>query len=456
MSRQTSFMRSVWAPLGLAGAAGLAGCQLLMDIPASSSTGPCAKDTDCPSGDLCAQQMCRDDCTIDRACSDGEVCMQRIDGMYACLPPVEASVEDAGSDGHLDPATAVPLTGGAGFAGTVEGVLQGEAPIAEAGAPGDDGSPDPDAYDGASEAADSGTDADSGADAGCRPPSSVVLFGGVDDNGTLDDTWTWAGNVWSRERVQVFPGGRSASGMASLCGNAVLFGGVLSSSGPFVADPWSWDGIDWMHVTTPTIPSQREYPAFAALDKTLMLFGGYVPASIVASDTWIWNGTTWANPPLTRSPPARGGAVAAPFKGGILLFGGDDGSGSSPLADTWQWDGTAWTQLFPAANPSGRFLATLGVLDDELVLFGGFDGFMDRNDTWVWDGTTWSMATPLHVPPPRDSAGTATLGNQSILFGGSNNDGMPLADTWIWDGADWTPQSFSGPSARSSFAMTSF
>jgi hypothetical protein len=467
MSRQASFVRSVWAPLALAGAAGLAGCELLMDVPAPSSTGPCAQDTDCPSGDLCAQQTCHADCTVGRACSDAEVCTQRADGKYACLPPAEAS--DAGSDGNPDSALAIPSTATDRFDGSVDGTLMGAAPpVAPADASAQDGPPNVDAYDsrsesaqdaddGPSEAADSGTDADAGTDAGCPTPSSVVLFGGTDDNGTLDETWTWAGSVWSRDTVPVFPTGRSASGMASLCGNAVLFGGVLSSRGPLVADPWTWDGINWMPGTGATIPSPREYPAFAALDnKTLVLFGGYVPPTdAVTSDTWIWNGTTWANPPLTRWPPARGAAVAAPFKGGILLFGGDDGSGV-PLADTWEWDGTAWTQLFPAAKPPGRFLATLGVLDDELVLFGGYDGSMDRNDTWVWDGTTWSTAMPSHVPPARDSAGTATFGNRNILFGGSDDNGNALADMWIWDGDDWTLQSFSGPSPRSSFAMTSY
>jgi Kelch motif len=468
MSRQTPFVRRACAPLGLAGAAVLAGCQLLMDVPAPSSTGPCAQDTDCPSSDLCAQQMCHADCTVGRACSDGEVCTQRADGKYACLPPAEASVEDAGSDGNPDSAIAIPSTATDRFDGSVDGRLMSAAPpVAPTDASPQDGPPYVDAYDspsesaqdvydGPSEAADSGTDADAGTDAGCPTPSSVVLFGGVGGNGTLDDTWTWNGSVWSHDPLQVSPTGRSASGMASLCGKAVLFGGVLSARGSFVADPWTWDGSHWMSGATAPIPAQREDPAFAALDETLVLFGGYVPtSSIVASDTWIWNGTTWANPPLTRSPPARGGAVAAPFKGGILLFGGDDGSGSNPFADTWQWDGSTWTQLFPPRSPPGRYLATLGVLDDELVLFGGFDGSMDTNDTWVWDGTTWSKAMPLHVPPARDSAGTATLGNRSILFGGSNEDGF-LPDMWSWDGADWTPQPFSSPTARSSFAMTSF
>ena len=64
----------------------------------------------------------------------------------------------------------------------------------------------------------------------------------------------------------------------------VLFGG-------FTGDTWSWDGVAWSQHSVPHPPA-REGAAMASLGGQAVLFGGYVPVIEMSDfgDTWNWNG----------------------------------------------------------------------------------------------------------------------------------------------------------------------
>src|SRR5882724_2182692 len=55
----------------------------------------------------------------------------------------------------------------------------------------------------------------------------VIMFGGFDGTGYLNDTWTFDGTSWSRVQTSVSPPARAASQMAydAITQKVVLFGG---------------------------------------------------------------------------------------------------------------------------------------------------------------------------------------------------------------------------------------
>jgi hypothetical protein len=115
----------------------------------------------------------------------------------------------------------------------------------------------------------------------------------------------------------------------------VLFGGVNNMSS--LNDTWTWSGITWTQQFPATSPSPRSYPALA-FDPSLgqmILFGGSNGPPQVFNDTWAWNGSTWTELEFPAQPPARyaAGMVFDPLSNGLVLFGGLLGY---PLAnDTW-------------------------------------------------------------------------------------------------------------------------
>lgn len=186
--------------------------------------------------------------------------------------------------------------------------------------------------------------------------SQLVLFGGFNNSGLLNDTWVWSGRAWAQvadasdpgctDTCTASPSPRGYSTMAydPATSQLILFGGRTPERG----DTWKWNGSTWAHLTPPTSPTARDSAvmAFDASTDALVLFGGD-DGTAIRNDTWRWNGTTWTqlddSPPgcinnCAASPPARQLATMAsdPAGGGTVLFGGETGNNvSSNLNDTW-------------------------------------------------------------------------------------------------------------------------
>jgi len=79
--------------------------------------------------------------------------------------------------------------------------------------------------------------------------NNVVLFGGVDSNGSaLGDTWTWNGTNWTQASPQTKPPARFEHAMAydTMHQQSVLFGGQTPQ---LLNDTWVWDGSKWAQIT---------------------------------------------------------------------------------------------------------------------------------------------------------------------------------------------------------------
>ncbi len=252
-----------------------------------------------------------------------------------------------------------------------------------------------------------------------------------------------AAQTWVQLNPTISPPARSAAGMVydAAHGQIILFGGGNSSG--YLNDTWIWDGSNWSQAAPATSPSPRGWPAMAydAAHHQVILFGGFTspPSGTWLGDTWIWDGANWTQQDPATSPSARtsSAAVYDPVHHNVVLFGGQD-SGDNFLNDTWLWDGSNWSQAAPANRPPGRGDAAMAfdANSGQAVLFGGRNNFpfVYFSDTWTWDGTNWSQASPATHPPAGytiPSAWDPDVG-QVILWGPSSLDG-----TWTWDGSSW-------------------
>ena len=140
-------------------------------------------------------------------------------------------------------------------------------------------------------------------------------------------------------------------------GQLILFGG-LNSSG-YLNDIWNWNGTNWIQLTPATSPSVRGGSSFAFDQSTgeLVLFGGQ-DSNGKLGDTWSWDGTNWMQLTPTASPSSRSQATMA-FDLGTgqqILFGGLN-SNNQELGDTWNW-GTKSTGPVAIATPSSQTICS--------------------------------------------------------------------------------------------------
>jgi uncharacterized protein (TIGR03437 family) len=166
----------------------------------------------------------------------------------------------------------------------------------------------------------------------------VVLFGGTNTNGILQDTWVWNGTNWIGETPSSSPPARDYHALAfdSAHGQVVLFGGMDINLNN-LADTWIWDGSNWTQQSPPTSPSARYGHAMAydsAHDQTV-LYGGTGDSEALTGDTWTWS--AGAPPP---TPPSIGSVVSASSYGAFTSV--SPGSfveiyGSNLAPDTRGW-----------------------------------------------------------------------------------------------------------------------
>ncbi len=284
-----------------------------------------------------------------------------------------------------------------------------------------------------------------------------VMFGGVEGDGSLGDTWTFDGRVWT----QVTGTGPSASDAGPMAydpviGKIVMLSGTgtvgafdgaawtqLSTGGPtgqasgflvfdaaigqlvlYGTNTWTSDGTTWTMLSPATSPTVGT-PAGMVYDRDRQRV-----VLVVGTETWSFDGVTWTQVPTAHVPPARTYAAMAYDAVGrrVVLFGG-----YNLPNDTWVFDGTDWAQLTTPTAPSGRpgptadYDAALGAV----VLFGGGSP-SDQNDTWLLSGSAWAQVGTANLETAYDAAlGTAF---------GVGADGS----TWAWDGQAWLQRNAAG------------
>jgi parallel beta helix pectate lyase-like protein/galactose oxidase-like protein len=115
----------------------------------------------------------------------------------------------------------------------------------------------------------------------------VILFGGWDGGSTLDDTWIWDGNDWTKYTGQG-PGARRYASLVSDGTDVLLFGGETSQT---LADSWIFDGQTWVSVPASVNPPSRRghaaeyHPAY----KNALVHGGWTNSTTgLLPDFWAF------------------------------------------------------------------------------------------------------------------------------------------------------------------------
>jgi N-acetylneuraminic acid mutarotase len=304
--------------------------------------------------------------------------------------------------------------------------------------------------------------------------SRLVLFGGDNSVGVLDDTWVFEGDRWSRLQPSPSPPPRTSGALVydPDTGSVILFGGdTHTAPNGLLDDTWSFDGHAW-HELQPAHRPPSRYDASIAydpIDHEIVLYGGDGDTGFL-DDTWTFDGADWTDRSSSDDPPARYGAAMAfdSISEAAILFGGlgtpPAGSTSPYLDDTWSWSNHRWTQRTPATSPPGRWEASLAAgVSSGLTLFGGYsDSGIPHgpsnhySDIWIWNGDTWTQSTATG-PAGRYGAAMATgpaLGEVALVGGCCNAPGGFFTDTWSFDGSSWTRHERSdAPSVRDGAAM---
>ena len=287
---------------------------------------------------------------------------------------------------------------------------------------------------------------------------TIVMFGGADKSGVLDDTWTWDGSGWQPQHPLASPPAREFAwmGFDPATSRVVLFGGVTCAS-PGVDDPigceyqntqttladtWTWDGSSWSQLHTaqspPVFSFEGDFGGMAG-DAThhnliLVTYSPPDPARLVQS--WTLRNRDWQRLQSRHSPPAI--AFSGPsydaVTGRLIVQQLGDGRDS-----TWSWNGSDWQDLGRSVNSPHSYgqLVSVGRLGVMLIWDGG---------EYNWTGKSWTnvQQLPQSVSQslrPRDgwTAAYHEPTHELVLVGGRAGAGGNhlLADTAGWDGSKW-------------------
>ncbi len=147
-------------------------------------------------------------------------------------------------------------------------------------------------------------------------PRGLVAFGGTDDtNANFADTWLLGAQGWQLVDdggTDASPIGLVAPAAATLGSSLVVFGGI-DANGTAHADTWIWNGSAWSQVPAQDGgPPARWRASMATLSGQVVLFGGLDDQGVnYFGDTWLWDGGAWVPGPDAGPSPRLGAAMSA-------------------------------------------------------------------------------------------------------------------------------------------------
>ena len=224
----------------------------------------------------------------------------------------------------------------------------------------------------------------------------VILFGGIDKSAPLGDTWLYdpAANTWTNlQPGGTTPSARSGHAMVydPEAKKVVLFGGKDSTG--LLDDTWTYDvsANTWTQVKSDKQPAARvgHSMAYDSSTKKTVVFGGWDMKTYYNS-TWAYDSSagTWVSLSTGGSlPGGRAGQCMVYDVAGsrILMFGGT--ATNTLLRDVVGLDSKtdAWTTLQTSVPwPDARTGHAL-VYDsstNKTILFGGWSSTAYFNDLW--------------------------------------------------------------------------
>ncbi len=255
----------------------------------------------------------------------------------------------------------------------------------------------------------------------------IVMFGGANNTGMLNDTWVLTGDIWARLAIPgPLPVGRENFAMAydSHRDRVVLFGGAAAGN-TILGDTWEFDGSRWsQRLVAGPGPRYGTAMAYDPIRRRCVLHGGVGAAGTSLGETWEWDGTSWTlasagNPSIPTLARYAPGLAFDPNLGRIVLFGGVvlTSLGQGYQDSSFSWSGSSWIQLSGGAGVTPRDVVRMAYSPAErgIVMYGGrrADGAAGvLNDTELL-----RLAIPVVTVPPRPAA-ACQRGNVSLYTQG--------------------------------------
>jgi len=227
-----------------------------------------------------------------------------------------------------------------------------------------------------------------------------TLFGGVDGNRVLDDTWVSATALsWTQIYPLHRPPARWGHGMAEGATGMLVFGGFDRNNKP-LNDLWHWDGFDWTQIDV--FADTGRIPPVYTIDKPPprggMAFGTYaggIPAVFGGTDGKRYFNDTWI------------------LQEAGVAYVGDTNEISAVVSDGWRWiltepSGEMAHPFNLRPSPVARAYPFVG--DDYggppvMLMFGGRCGTLptaeDTDGDWVEDGKEMALGGPAAGRDPR-------------------------------------------------------
>jgi hypothetical protein len=257
----------------------------------------------------------------------------------------------------------------------------------------------------------------------------------------------------------------SAFALDRVHGRAYLFGGVDENgtlSNSFweysLTNPKGWSWAFLRSLTMPDIPALKG--ACAVWDQKrarVLVYGGQTADYRLSNRVYCMadtmGGDFFTYPvirPTGTPPPGRvqHAAIYDPVGDRVLVFGGLDTTGyyNRGLYQLSLSPSPAWSRLVVAGGPSARAGHT-AVYDEphhRMIVFGGVDSVGSvKNDVWALNlpGGTWTQLAPTGTPPLARYEHTAVFDSRRdrmLVYGGHTITG-DSADTWELDLASGTP-----------------
>ena len=259
----------------------------------------------------------------------------------------------------------------------------------------------------------------------------LVMFGGINANTSLGDTWTYSGGRWSQIITQPgqAPSPRYNFSMVydSGDGYVLLFGGIIASA----------SNLNAIRST----PSGGQYS--------------------ISSAIWEFRAGQWTDisSQFTKVYPqlrVGGASIYDAMDGYVLLFGGslclllpiNSLSRCSPMAilgDTWIYSNSSWSERYPSPTPSARLGASIAFdsNDGVVIMFGGYgtaNSNFTLNDTWEFWAGGWS-ATPSPISSSNPAFGWS---EPEVVSGGIGAQSGVQAASMTYDSLDKVPIMFGG------------
>jgi len=278
----------------------------------------------------------------------------------------------------------------------------------------------------------------------------IVLFGGRDSSGFLNDAWAYsvAENSW-RELITTGakPAPRRTPTLIFDAENDRMLMYSGQGAGQLFNDTWQLDlnSLEWTELTLPSDPKPAErYGTVWVVDPATnggLAFAGFTSEAGRFDDTWRFDLATnqWAGQFPQDTRPGRRCLHMAAFdvdRGRFYVYGGQR---NGALNDLWAFDPESriWSEFDTPTRPTNRYFGALIYSPERpsLLLYGG-RGAGIFGDTWQFDpdSAQWQDLSQSSLNPgARHSHAGVYVPNLGFVISGGQEISGSLNDLWVME-----------------------